>query len=354
MTLPKTNKQWLTHQDTLQNLSQTTSPLPTPHPNQVLVKINTISLNYRDTEVCTGLYNHHTTTGALPSLIPCSDICGTIVLSSSPLWSVGDKVLSIFNQTHQRGQIVAADMKSGLGMPLEGCLQEYRVFPEEGLVRKPAYLSDEEACTLPIAGVTAWMALNGFRELGKPGGEGETVLIQGTGGVAVMGLVLAKAAGAEVIITSSSDTKLQQAKSLGADHLINYTTTPSWDETVLSLTSQLGPDIIFENGGALTLRRSFACIKFGGLINCIGYLSGKEDAPGDRLNTNVLALLRNVTLKGILNGPKERFEEMIDFMTEKNVKPVVDRVFNFEEAKEALQYLFGGGHFGKVVVKVSE
>ncbi|CAG8977378.1 hypothetical protein HYALB_00007008 [Hymenoscyphus albidus] len=302
MSLPKTNKQWLTHQDQLQNLTLTTSPLPTPRPNEVLVKINTVSLNYRDTEVCMGLYNHHNTTGGTPpSLVPCSDICGTIVLSSSPLWSVGDKVLSIFNQTHQRGQIVEEDMKSGLGLPLEGCLQEYRVFPEEGLVRKPGYLSDEEA----------------------------------------------------LIITSSSDTKLQQAKTLGADHLMNYTTTPSWDETALSLTSQLGPDIIFENGGALTLRHSFACIKFGGLINCIGYLSGKEDAPGDRLNTNVLALLRNVTLKGILNGPKERFEEMIAFMTEKNVKPVVDRVFKFEEAKEGLEYLFGGGHFGKVVVKVS-
>jgi NADPH:quinone reductase-like Zn-dependent oxidoreductase len=156
-----------------------------------------------------------------------------------------------------------------------------------------------------------------------------------------------------VIITSSSDEKLERAKKLGADHTINYKLTPAWDEETLSLTSGLGVSKIFENGGALTLHRSFNCIAFGGLINCIGYLSGKEDAPGDRLNTNVLALLRNVTLKGILNGPKDRFEEMIAFMEEKKVRPVVDRVWKWEEAKEGLQYLFKGGHFGKVVVKVA-
>lgn len=156
-----------------------------------------------------------------------------------------------------------------------------------------------------------------------------------------------------VIITSSSDAKLEQARALGADHTINYRTDPNWDETVLSMTKGDGVDMIFENGGAATLRKSFECIAFGGLINCIGYLSGKEDAVGDRTNTNVLALKRNVTLKGLLNGPRERFEEMLRFYEEKEIKPVVDKVFEFEEAKEALQYLFGGGHFGKVVVKVS-
>lgn len=156
-----------------------------------------------------------------------------------------------------------------------------------------------------------------------------------------------------VIITSSSDAKLDQAKKLGADKTINYRTTTNWDEEVLKMTKDEGVDIIFENGGAQTLRKSFNCVTFGGLIDCIGYLSGKEDAPGDRLNTNVLALLRNVTLKGILNGPKERFEEMLAFYEEKKIKPVVDKVFGFEESKEALIYLFKGGHFGKVVIKVA-
>ncbi len=156
-----------------------------------------------------------------------------------------------------------------------------------------------------------------------------------------------------MIITSSSDSKLELAKGLGADKIINYKTNPNWDDEVLKMTNNEGVDIIFENGGAQTLRKSFECIAFGGLINCIGYLSGKEDVVGDRTNTNVLALKRNVTLKGLLNGPRERLEEMLAFYDEKKIKPVVDKVFVFEEAPEALKYLFKGGHFGKVVIKVS-
>ena len=155
-----------------------------------------------------------------------------------------------------------------------------------------------------------------------------------------------------MIITSSSDAKLEHAKKLGADKTINYRTTPNWDEEILKMTDDEGVDIIFENGGAQTLRKSFDCIAFGGLIVCIGYLSGKEDAVDDRTNTNVLALKRNVTLKGLLNGPRERLEEMCAFYEEKRIKPVVDKVFDFQESKEALNYLFSGGHFGKVVIKV--
>jgi len=353
MALPTTHKQWTTSQDGLDNLNLTSAPLPSPGPNEVLVKISAVAINYRDTEVIMGLYNHHRTTGGpTPTLVPCSDMCGTILSSNSPTWSVGDRVLSIFNQTHLTGQVKAENMKSGLGLPLPGVLAEYRVFPDYGLVKAPGYLSAEEASTLPIAGMTAWMAINGMRPLGQPGGKGEKVLIQGTGGVAINGLQIAKASGAEVIITSSSDVKLEQAKKLGADQTINYKTTPNWDEEVMKMTSGEGVDIIFENGGAATLRKSFECIAFGGLIDCIGYLSGKEDAVEDRTNTNVLALKRNVTLKGLLNGPRDRFEEMLKFYEEKEIKPVVDRVFGFEESKEALKYLFSGGHLGKVVIKV--
>ncbi|KAK3723569.1 hypothetical protein LTR37_001821 [Vermiconidia calcicola] len=263
--------------------------------------------------------------------------------------------MAIFNQSHLAGQIKEKDMAFGLGLPLPGCLTEYRCFPAESLVSVPDYMTDEEACCLPIASVTAWMAINGRRPLGQPAKDvsgRESVLIQGTGGVAIAGLQIAHAAGLKTIITSSSDTKLEQAKKLGADETINYRTQPDWQDEVMNLTSNAGADIIFETGGAQTLRKSFDCIAFGGLINCIGYLSGKEDAPGDRLNTNVLALRRTVTLKGILNGPKERFEEMTEFYAQNKIRPVVDRVFGFEEAKEALKYLYSGGHFGKVVVRV--
>ena len=154
------------------------------------------------------------------------------------------------------------------------------------------------------------------------------------------------------IVTSSSDDKLKKAKALGADHVINYRTTPNWDDAVMELTGGRGADIIFECGGAQTLRKSFACVAFGGTISSFGYLSGKQDEAGDRTNVNVLALSRNVTLKGVFNGPRDRFQEMVAFVEEHQIHPVVDRVFGFEEGREALQYLFSGKHFGKVVVKV--
>jgi NADPH:quinone reductase-like Zn-dependent oxidoreductase len=303
-----------------------------------------------------GLYGHHASLSQSKTLVPCSDICGTITNpNKSSKWKFGQRVMAIFNQTHLAGQIKEHNMSSGLGLPLPGVLCEYRCFPEESLVAVPDYLSDEEASCLPIASVTAWMAINGFRSLGSPAnaiGGKESVLIQGTGGVAIAGLQIAHAAGFKTIVTSSSDLKLTKAKEMGSDATINYKSNADWETAVLDATDGQGADIIFENGGARTLRKSFDCVAFGGLINCIGYLSGKEDEPGDRLNTNVLALKRNVTLKGLLNGPKDRFEEMTEFYASKKIKPVVDRMFAFGEAKEALQYLFAGGHFGKVVVKV--
>lgn len=199
MSLPSSIKQWKTKQDGLEKLTQSEAPMPTPGAGEVLVKINAVALNYRDTEVIMGLYNHHDrmNTGEPSALVPCSDICGTVVSlgTSATKWKPNDRVLSIFNQTHLKGQVQAEHMKHGLGLPLSGVLCEYRVFPESGLVRAPHGLSDEEACTLPIAGVTAWMAMNGMRPLGHAGGKGETVLIQGTGGVAINGLLIAKASG---------------------------------------------------------------------------------------------------------------------------------------------------------------
>jgi NADPH:quinone reductase-like Zn-dependent oxidoreductase len=139
---------------------------------------------------------------------------------------------------------------------------------------------------------------------------------------------------------------------MGATHVINYRTNPEWEEIVMGVTKNEGADIILETGGAQTLRKSFDCIAFGGVIACIGYLSGKQDEPTDRTNVNVLALRRTVTLKGILNGPRDRFEEMLRFYEMKKIRPFVDKVFSFDEAREALQYLYGGGHFGKVVIRV--
>lgn len=155
------------------------------------------------------------------------------------------------------------------------------------------------------------------------------------------------------IITSSSDEKLEKAKALGADYVINYRTSPDWEREVMKITGDKGVDVILETGGAGTLYKSLDCVAFGGLISCIGYVSGREDKAGEaRVNLNLLALRRTVTLKGIINGPRDRFEEMCRFYEKHQIRPVVDRVFGFEEAAEAMKYLAGGSHFGKVVVRV--
>jgi NADPH:quinone reductase-like Zn-dependent oxidoreductase len=164
--------------------------------------------------------------------------------------------------------------------------------------------------------------------------------------------LIGKAAGAKVIVTSSSDEKLERSKELGADYLINYRSTPEWDQEVMRVTHGKGADVIFENGGALTTRLSFRCVAWGGLINSIGYVSGKVNKPEDKTNMNVSALMRNFTLKGILNGPRDRFEKMLTFCEKHGIRPVVDKVWKFEEAREALDMMWEGSYFGKIVVKV--
>jgi NADPH:quinone reductase-like Zn-dependent oxidoreductase len=322
------------------------------------------------TPVCNGEYSHHKSLNQSSTLVPCSDMCGVVTESRSSRFKTGARVLSIFNQTHLTGQVRESDMASGLGFPLQGVLAEYRVFPADGLVACPEYLSDEEASCLPIAGVTAWMSINGFQPLGQPldfskgdnRDEVPTVLVQGTGGVSVAGLQIAHAAGLRTIVTSSSDEKLDRAtRDLGASTAINYRTHWAWQDAVLKATDNRGADYIFEVGGARTLRKSFDCVAFGGTIACIGYLTGKEEEEADpegggaggRLNVNVMALRRNVTLKGILNGPRDRFEEMLGFYGSKGIRPVVGKVFGFDEARDALRYLAEGKHFGKVVIKVA-
>ncbi|KAI8942923.1 hypothetical protein NX059_000961 [Plenodomus lindquistii] len=365
MTLPQKVQQWLTGQDGLDQLRMGEADCPTPGEDEVLVEIHSVSLNYRDTEVCMGLYNHHKSVEHPSALVPASDMCGVVVAvgpSSNnttdrlkdPAFRLqtGDRVISTFAQTHITGQIEARDLASGLGGPQPGVLTQYRVFPTHGVVKIPDYLSDDEAACLPIAAMTAWMSLNCMRPNGEIIGQGETVVCQGTGGVSISAAQIAAAAGADAIVTSSSDEKLERAKKLGAKEVVNYRSNPDWDQAVLQRTNDRGADVVIEVGGAQTLRKSFECVRFGGLISCIGYLSGKQDEAGDRTNTNLLCLKKNVTLKGILNGPRNELERMLRFYAEKKIRPVVDRVFKFQEADQAINFLFAGGHFGKVVVKV--
>ncbi|KAH7348023.1 hypothetical protein BKA66DRAFT_432679 [Pyrenochaeta sp. MPI-SDFR-AT-0127] len=365
MAAPQKVKQWLTGQDGLDRLRIEEVDCPAPGEDEVLVEIHSVSLNFRDTEVCMGLYNHHKSVEQPPAIVPCSDMCGVVVAvgptsndSSDPYkipafrLQENDRVISTFAASHLTGQIQAKDLANGLGGPAPGVLTQYRVFPTYGLVKIPEYLSDEEASCLPIAATTAWMSLNCMRPKGEIIGKDETIVCQGTGGVSISATQIGAAAGAKVIVTSSSDEKLQRAAKLGAHETISYRSEPDWDNGVLTKTNGQGADIILEVGGASTLRKSFECVRFGGLIACIGYLGGKQDDSSDRTNTNLLCLKRNVTLKGILNGPRDELVRMLEFYDEKKIKPVVDKEFRFEEADQALKYLFSGGHFGKVVIRV--
>ncbi|KAF2003680.1 NAD(P)-binding protein [Amniculicola lignicola CBS 123094] len=369
MALPQKIKQWVTGQDGLDKLRMEEVDLPTPEEDEVLVEVHAVSLNYRDTEVAMGLYNHHKGVTQPPAIVPCSDMCGAVVSCGpttnspspfkSPAFRVqpGDRVISTFAPSHLTGQIQAKDIGNGLGGPAPGVLTQYRVFPTYGIVKVPEYMTDEEASCLPIAAMTAWMSLNCMRPKGEligSTGKKEIVLCQGTGGVSIAAAQQAAAAGQEVIVSSSSDEKLEKARKIGAKEVINYSKNKDWDVEVMEKTNDHGADLIIEVGGAATLRKSFECITFGGLIACVGYLSGKQDAEGDRTNTNLLALKRNVTLKGIVNGPRDKLEEMLKFYEEKQIRSVVDKVFTFEEGGEAIKYLFSGGHFGKVVIRVKE
>ncbi|OJJ68892.1 hypothetical protein ASPBRDRAFT_183157 [Aspergillus brasiliensis CBS 101740] len=340
--------------DGIDGLKKEDVPMPSPGSGQVLVQIRAISLNYRDMEVINGEYNHHRAVNPASSIIPCSDMCGVIqsVGENVTKWNVGDRVLSLFIPDHKTGQLTERALAGSLGLPEQGVLATHRVFAEDALVKAPEHMSDEEACTLPIASVTAWMAINGARPIGKNGGRGEYILLQGTGGVSIAGLQIAKASGAKVIITSSSDEKLARAKALGADFGINYRQTPEWANKVMEITDGHGADIILETGGSQTLSQSFACAAFGGLINCIGYTSGKIQTAGEQRNVNLLTLTRSLTLKGFVNGPTDRFEELIRFEEEHEIHPVVCKVFPFSQARDAFRYLESGSHFGKVVIQV--
>ncbi|HWO00252.1 MAG TPA: NAD(P)-dependent alcohol dehydrogenase [Blastocatellia bacterium] len=324
----------------LESLTLVERPTPVATPFQAVVKVRAVSLNYRDLLTVEGKYNPRL---ALP-LIPVSDGAGEVVEIGEGVTrvKVGDRVAANFAQKWFGGEPARAKLGASLGGPLDGMLAEYRALNEEGLVHIPAHLSDEEAATLPCAGVTAWNSLM------KMGGltAGETVLVQGTGGVSIFALQFAKLAGAQVIVTSSSDEKLARAKKLGADFGINYKTNPDWDKRAKELTGGLGVDHVIEVGGAGTFGKSLRAIKIGGHISLIGNLSGNST----EVNL-VQILMQNVRIQGVLVGSRDCFEAMNRSITLHKLHPVVDRVFAFEEAPKAFEHMATGSHFGKICIK---
>jgi NADPH:quinone reductase-like Zn-dependent oxidoreductase len=323
----------------IDSLKLSERPTPKPGPGEVLVRVRATSLNYRDLALIKGGLARMM---KLP-LIPVSDGAGEVVETGPGVVHLkkADRVAAIFTQGWLAGPSFAGMYSTSLGGGIDGMLSEYVVLREEGLVHIPDYLTYEEAASLPCAAVTSWNALVIEGHL-KPG---DSVLVMGTGGVSIFALQFAKMYGARVIATSSSDAKLKRLKEMGASDLINYKTTPNWDERVLELTGGAGVDHVIEIGGAGTLPKSINAVKTGGVVSLIGILSGAGSIDPMPL------VFKNARIQGILVGSREMFEEMNRAMTVNNVHPVVDRVFPFEQAREAYRYLESGAHFGKVCVR---
>ncbi|EEF62724.1 zinc-dependent alcohol dehydrogenase family protein [Pedosphaera parvula] len=325
----------------LESLAMAERPMPKPAAGQALVKMRAVSLNFRDLMMVKGHYNPKL---KMP-LVPLSDGVGEVVEvgPGAKRVKVGDRVCGIFMQRWLAGGVSDEVADSALGGAINGVAAEYVLFDEDGLVQVPKHLTDEEAATLPCAAVTAWNAVMVSGRVKA----GDTVLLQGTGGVSLFALQFAKLHNARVIITSSSDDKLERAKKLGADELINYKTTPDWEEKARGLTHKTGVDHIVEVGGAGTLAKSLRAVCAGGHIALIGVLTG-----GGEVNP-IPILMKSVRVQGIYVGSREMFEAMNRAIEQSQLRPVVDKVFRFEELPQALKYMETGAHFGKIVVKIS-
>src|SRR5499427_2966838 len=314
---------------------------PVPGPGQALIKMKAFSLNYRDLMVVTGTYNPRM---KLPR-VPFSDGAGEVIGIGPGVTrvKVGDRVTPIFMPKWIDGEPDVEKGKSALGGAVDGLLAEYVVLDQQGLVHIPEHLSYEEAATLPCAAVTAWHALIAEGQI-KPG---DVVLTQGTGGVSIFATQFAYMAGARVIVTSSSDQKIERARKLGASEGINYKENPDWDKKALDLTAGVGVDHVIELGGAGTINKSLRAVRLGGRISLIGALTG---GAGDVSTVSIL--MKNVRVQGIFVGSRAMFEDMNRAISLHKMQPFVDRVFRFDEAREALRHIESASHFGKICLTV--
>jgi len=312
-------------------------PEPVPGPGQVAVKMRAASLNYRDLLTVQGKGGPF----RLP-LIPFSDGAGEVAAVGEGVTriAVGDRVCPLFFQSWFDGRPTATSRRLALGGTRPGVLQETMLLDAEGVSRIPAHLSFQEAATLPCAALTAWRALFEEARL-KPG---DTVLVQGTGGVSIFALQFARLAGATVIATSSSDDKLERARALGADHTINYRSVPEWGKAAADWAG--GVDHIVEVGGKDTFQQSLEAARVGGTILVIGVLSGFAQPIA------IPSLFgKNLHVIGLSVGSRRMFDNMAAAIGRNRVKPVIDRTFGFDAVPEALKLMQQGGHFGKIVVE---
>jgi NADPH:quinone reductase-like Zn-dependent oxidoreductase len=330
----------LTSQTGLDALERVELPEPKPARGQVAVRVAACSLNFRDLAIALGRYPSPTKA----NVIPLSDGAGVVIAIGPDVTRVkiGDRVTSCFFQNWVGGEPAATTQASALGGGIDGMLAEVVVLEQEGVVPLPARMSLEEGATLPCAALTAWHALIEHGQLVA----GQTILVQGTGGVSIFALQIARMMGVEVIATSSSDEKLARAKSLGATHLVNYKTTPDWDKAAMDLTGGRGVDQIVEVGGPGTFAKSLKAIRTGGKISCIGVLAGMADI------NPAMILAKRANVRGISVGSTRMFEAMNRAFSFNGIKPVVDKVFSFDQTVEAYRHLQAGAHFGKIVIKI--
>jgi NADPH:quinone reductase-like Zn-dependent oxidoreductase len=324
----------------MDNLRLSSRPEPTAGPGQVLVRMKASSLNYRDLVVPERGYGSHT--GTLP-LVPISDGAGEVVAAGAGVTrvAVGDHVCPAFFQRWIAGEPDLERLTASLGGPIDGTMAEYMCLPEEGVVKAPAHLTELEAATLPCAALTAWSALTCCATT-RPG---DRVLVQGCGGVALFAVAFAKLLGAHVTVISSSDERIERVKALGADAAVNYRAVPDWAKATREITGGRGYDLILELGGEKTLPQSLRCIRPGGTISMIGILSGSAMAT-----SLGHVITRQVRLQGVTVGHRDAFESMVRAIEQHGIRPVIDRVFAFEELKEAMAYLKSGAQFGKVCI----
>ncbi|KAI2634602.1 hypothetical protein GGS21DRAFT_539405 [Xylaria nigripes] len=344
MAIPSRQKQWAitgTGKD-FETLQYIEGDVPKIEDHDVLIRMHAASLNYRDVIIPKGLYPFP----LQPPVVAGSDGAGEVVQVGSKVskWKKGDRVVTLFNQGHQSGPLTYAALETSLGGRIDGTLRRYAVYNETGLVRAPSNLSYVEAATLTCAGLTSWNALYGL----KPIQAGGTVLVQGTGGVSVFALQFAKASGATVIATTSSKTKEELFKKMGADHVINYKEDPNWGETVKKLTGGEGVDIVIEVGGADTAEQSLKAIKIEGTIVVIGFLGGAE------VKASIMECLGHACIvRGVIVGSRQQMEEMVAAVEKHDIHPIIDpKVFTFEQTKEAYEYMWSQQHVGKVAIKI--
>ena len=316
---------------------------PRPQRGEVLVRVHAVSLNFRDIAMLRGRYPRK----CVPGLIPTSDAAGEIVAVGEGVRAlkVGDRVIGAFHPRWFGGEMPSTIASDTYGAESDGWLCELKAISQEAVVPLPEALSYEEASALPCAGVTAWTALTGP----LPIRAGHTVLVQGSGGVSIFALQVARAVGATVIATTSSEAKAEQLKAMGAAHVVNYVDEPEWGRRVRELTNGRGVDRVVEVGGPGTIVQSLRAVALGGEIASIGFLSTEN--PGiDFFQLKASgASIRNVTV-----GDRAALLDFSRAVAATGLKPVIDRVFAFDEAREAFAHLESGAHFGKVVVRCME